>query len=75
MSQNLLSAAVGIGALRVNNVHMHIFSTGRYNHSTWKVENNRCHMISSLPGEALRILVDMARLAEIQRILGECLLI
>ena len=32
-------------------------------------------MISSLPGKALRMLVDIARLAEIYRILGECLLI
>ena len=32
-------------------------------------------MISSLQGKALRTLVDIARLAEIQRILGECLLI
>ena len=31
-------------------------------------------MVSSLPGKALRVLVDIARLAEIQRILGECLL-
>ena len=30
-------------------------------------------MISSLPGKALRMLVDIARLAQIQRILGECL--
>ena len=32
-------------------------------------------MISSLPGKALRMLVDIARLAEIQRIQGERLLI
>ena len=32
-------------------------------------------MISSLPGKALRTLVDIARLAKIKRILGECLLI
>ena len=32
-------------------------------------------MISSLPGKALRTLVDIASLAEIYRILGECLLI
>ena len=31
--------------------------------------------ISSLPGKALRTLVDIVRLAEIKRILGECLLI
>ena len=32
-------------------------------------------LISSLPGKALRKLVDIARLAEIQRRLGKCLLI
>ena len=32
-------------------------------------------LISSLPGKALRTLVDIARLADILRILGECLLI
>ena len=32
-------------------------------------------MISSSPGKALRMLVDIARLPEIWRILGECLLI
>ena len=32
-------------------------------------------MISSLPGKAMRMLVDIPRLAEIKRILGECLLI
>ena len=32
-------------------------------------------MISSLPGKVLRMLVDIVRLAEIMRILGECLLI
>ena len=32
-------------------------------------------MISSLPGKALRMLVDIARLAKMSRILGECLLI
>ena len=32
-------------------------------------------MISSLPGKASRMLIDFARLAEILRILGECLLI
>ena len=32
-------------------------------------------MISSSPGKALRMLVDIARLAEIWRIIGECLLI
>ena len=32
-------------------------------------------MISSLPGKALRALVYIVRLAEIQRMLGECLLI
>ena len=32
-------------------------------------------MISSLQGKALRTLVDIPRLAEIKRILGECLLI
>ena len=32
-------------------------------------------LISSLPGKALRTLVDIARLANIERILGECLLI
>ena len=32
-------------------------------------------MISSLPGKALRTLVDIARLVEKKRILGECLLI
>ena len=31
--------------------------------------------MSSLPGKALRTLVDIARLVEIGRILGECLLI
>ena len=31
--------------------------------------------MSSLPGKASRTLVDIARLAEIKRILGECLLI
>ena len=34
-----------------------------------------CLLISSLPGKALRTLVDIARLAEIWIILGECLLI
>ena len=34
-----------------------------------------CLLISSLPGKALRTLVDIARLAEVKRILGECLLI
>ena len=28
--------------------------------------------MSSLPGKVLRMLVDIARLAEIERILGEC---
>ena len=32
-------------------------------------------MISSLPGKALRMLVDIARLDDIKRILGECILI
>ena len=32
-------------------------------------------MISSLPGKATKMLVDIARLAKISRILGECLLI
>ena len=32
-------------------------------------------MISSLPGKALRMRVDIARLAEVSRIQGECLLI
>ena len=32
-------------------------------------------LISSLPGKNLRTLVDTARLAEIKRILGDCLLI
>ena len=32
-------------------------------------------MISSLPGKALRMFVDIARIAKISRILGECLLI
>ena len=32
-------------------------------------------MISNLPGKALRMLIDIGRLAEIKRILGECLLI
>ena len=32
-------------------------------------------MISSLPGKALRMLVDMDRFAEIKRTPGECLLI
>ena len=32
-----------------------------------------CILISSLPGKALRILVDIAWPAEIWRILGECL--
>ena len=32
-------------------------------------------MISSLPGKALKMLVDIARLAKIKRILGDCLLI
>ena len=32
-------------------------------------------LISSLPGKASRTLVDIARLAEILRILSECLLI
>ena len=32
-------------------------------------------MISSLPGKALRMLVEIRRLDKIQRILGECLLI
>ena len=32
-------------------------------------------MISSLPGKALRTLVVIARLVEIKKILGECLLI
>ena len=32
-------------------------------------------MISSLPGKALRMYVDIVRLAEKHRILGECLLI
>ena len=31
-------------------------------------------MISSLPGKASRMLVDIARLVKIERILGECLL-
>ena len=34
-----------------------------------------CLLISSLPGKALRTLVDIARLAKIHRILDECLLI
>ena len=34
-----------------------------------------CLLISSLPGKALRTLVDIARLAEIKRILVECLMI
>ena len=34
-----------------------------------------CLLISSVPGKALRTLVDIARLVEIERILGECLLI
>ena len=32
-------------------------------------------LISSLPGKALRTLVDIGRFAEILRILGKCLLI
>ena len=34
-----------------------------------------CLLISSLPGKALRTLVDIARLPNLSRILGECLLI
>ena len=34
-----------------------------------------CLLISSLPGKALRTLVDIVRLAKIKKIQGECLLI
>ena len=37
--------------------------------------NREFFLISSLPGKALKKCVDIARLVEIQRILGECLLI
>ena len=40
------------------------------------VENtSECLIISSLPDKALRTLVDIARPAEMSRILGECHLI
>ena len=53
--------------------HLHILIGNSVIHSLDIL--GECLLISSLPGKALRMLVDIARLAEILRILGECLLI